>query len=138
MEEYDGAITDLKKAVSLEPENIEFYSDLAEGLVVTGRYAEIPFVASQMEELASSDIYKGYLPFANLYRTIAAACQNETYDKYKAEFPMFLEKASHIEWSFTLLENWITHGQCPPDARAVADGMIQTLKAHAPKVISPW
>jgi tetratricopeptide (TPR) repeat protein len=128
--DFQGAIADLRKAVAIDPEYIGFYAELGEGLVVAGRYDEVPLVVRQIRELGSTQSDNIYLSFALLFLAISNACRGQDIETIRSEFVDSLQTYKKTSWSFRELDGWLEHGNCDSSSKRVAARLINALKTR--------
>jgi tetratricopeptide (TPR) repeat protein len=123
-----GGLAELRIAVSLEPDNAVIHADLAEALVYAEKYKDVPRVSDSLRTITEG--HPDQVAYRNLgliFETISLACTGQDFTAPHKIFEDTL-KLSNINWSFDLIDKWLSMAHCPDSAKAIAKQMIDNRR----------
>jgi tetratricopeptide (TPR) repeat protein len=126
--DLDQGLVELRAGVSLAPDNAGIHADLVEGLVYMEKYESVPEASEALRNVTEGRPEReAYRNLGLMYETIALSCAGRDVSAARKLFEDTL-KLSNVDWSFDMIDRWLSSSHCPDSAKALAKQIIDERK----------
>jgi tetratricopeptide (TPR) repeat protein len=126
--DLDQGLVELRAGASLAPDNALIHVDLVEGLVYVEKYELVPEASEALRNVTQGRPEReAYRNLGLMYETIGLACAGRDFSAARKLFEDTL-KLSNVDWSFELMDRWLSSSHCPDSAKALAKQMMDERK----------